>query len=390
MDRTHTLTRLIQKFKVHRIVALLGPRQCGKTTLAKSYCQTEDGFVRRNYFDLENPNDLARLNDPYNTLNDLNGLIVIDEVQRAPELFPILRVLHDDDPAKRFLVLGSASKHLLHQSSESLTGRIHYEEITPFCYTEVREWKNLLFRGGFPRSYLAETDEESLQWREDYVRTLLEQDVPNLGFRIPATHLRRFWMMLANCHGQIFNAHEIGQSLDLSAPAMRRYLDLLNDMLMVRILQPWHANIGKRQVKSPKSYIRDSGIFHYLTHLNDRDALALSPKRGASFEGFVLEEIIRTTHAKPEDCFFWRTHAGAELDLLLLIGDKKIGFEIKMTDKPAMTKSMQAALNDCELDHLYLVHPGDVSWPLGDKMTALCLSDISEINHKLKALQKSG
>lgn len=387
MDRTHTLTRLSQKFKVHRIVALLGPRQCGKTTLAKSYCQTQERFTRRNYFDLENPNDLARLNDPYNSLNDLSGLIVIDEVQRAPELFPILRVLHDDDPSKRFLVLGSASKHLLHQSSESLTGRIHYEEITPFRYDEVGEWKNLLFRGGFPRSYLAETDEDSLQWREDYVRTLLEQDVPNLGFRIPATHLRRFWMMLANCHGQIFNAHEIGQSLDLSAPAMRRYLDLLSDMLMIRILQPWHANIGKRQVKSPKSYIRDSGIFHYLTHINDRDALALSPKRGASFEGFVLEELIRITRAKPEDCFFWRTHAGAELDLLVLIGGKKIGFEIKMTDKPSITKSMHVALNDCELDHLYLVHPGDVSWSLGDKMTALCLPDIFEINTKLKVLQ---
>jgi predicted AAA+ superfamily ATPase len=387
MERTALLNLLDQKFQTHRIIGLLGPRQCGKTTLAKAYCQKFPDFSRRNYFDLENPNDLGRLHEPYQSLKDLNGLIIIDEIQRAPEIFPILRVLHDEFDNKKFLILGSASKHLLHQSSESLTGRIHYEEVTPFSFLEVHEWKSLWFRGGFPRSYLADSDIHSLEWREDYVRTLLEQDVPNLGFRIPAIHLRRFWMMLANCHGQIFNAHEIGQSLDLSAQSMRRYLDLLQDMLMVRILQPWHANIGKRQVKSPKSYIRDSGIFHYLAHITNQDTFALSPKRGTSFEGFVIEEVIRTMKARPENCFYWRTHGGLELDLMILRGDQKIGFEVKMTDKPTMTKSMHAAHHDLALDHLYLIHPGDVSWPLSSASTALGLSDLPQLPQKFLGKQ---
>lgn len=376
MERSFWLDTIHHRFKTHRILGLLGPRQCGKTTLARAYLETTEKIPRRNYFDLENPNDAERLKHPYQVLKELEGLIVIDEVQRAPNLFPILRVLHDEFPQKKFLILGNASKDLIQKSSESLTGRIYYEEITPFSFFETGEWKHLWFRGGFPRSYLASSDEESLEWREGYVRTLLEQDVPNLGFQIPALHLRRFWMLLAHCHGQIFNAHQLAQNLNLSPQSAKRYLDLLHDMLMVRVLAPWYENMGKRQVKSAKIYIRDSGIFHYLSHMGTQDAFALSLQRGHSFEGFVIEEIIRTLRLKSEDCFFWSTHSGAELDFLAFVKGKKIGFEIKLTDTPSLTKSMHIALHDLKLDHLYVIHPGDVSWPLNDQTTALCFSDI--------------
>lgn len=379
MERIDLLNLLDQKFKTFRIVALFGPRQCGKTTLAKAYIAKIPDFVRRNYFDLENPNDYLRLSEPYQNLKDLTGLIVIDEVQRSPELFPVLRVLHDEFPDKRFLILGSASKHLLQQSSESLTGRICYEEITPFSSFETGEWKKLWFRGGFPRSYLAASDEESFEWLDNYVRTLLEQDIPNLGFRIPATHLRRFWAVLSHTHGQIFNGHSIGRSLDLSAQSMRRYLDLLTDMLTVRQLAPFYANISKRQVKMPKIYIRDSGVLHLLTHVISQDAFVTSANRGASFEGFVIEEVLRVMKVKPEDCFYWRTHAGAEIDLLILRGSKKIGFEIKLTDRPSITKSMHIARQDLCLSHTYLVHPGDITWKLDEDTTALSISDITTL-----------
>lgn len=377
MERTELLNTLKQKFSSNkRIIALLGPRQCGKTTLAKSYCATIANFVRRNYFDLEHPLDSERLKQPYQNLKDLTGLIVIDEIQRSKDIFPILRVLHDENTYQQFLILGSASKHLIQQSSESLTGRIHYQGITPFSFSEIKEWKNLWFRGGFPRSYLAASDTESIEWRSDYVRTLLEQDVPNLGFKIPATHLRRFWMILANFHGQILNTNTIAVDLQLSAQTVKRYLDLLQDMFMVRILQPWYTNIGKRQVKSPKIYVRDSGILHYLIHIINQDEFFLSPKKGASFEGFVIEEIIRTLKVSPEECFYWRTHTGIELDLLIVRGNSKFGFEIKMVDKPSITKAMHISYQDLELDHMYLVHPGDVSWQLDKWITALSFNDL--------------
>lgn len=382
MERTSFINLLKQKFEDNKIVALLGPRQCGKTTLAKAYSKLIPDFSRKNYFDLENPLDLARLKEPYQSLKDLTGLIIIDEVQRSPDLFPVLRVLHDEFDDKQFLILGSASKDLIKQSSESLTGRIHYEEITPFSFFEVNEWKQLWFYGGFPRAYLASSLKTSIEWRENYITTLLEQDIPNLGFRIPAQHLRRFWMMLAHCHGQLFNAHEMANSMDLSAQSMRRYLDLLQDMLMVRVLQPWHENIGKRQVKSPKAYIRDSGIFHTLLYISTEDEFSISPKRGSSFEGFVIEEIIRTLKVKSSECFFWRTHAGAELDLLILSKGKKIGFEIKLTDKPSITKSMHIAKDDLKLDHLYLIYPGDITWSLADNITALRFEDIVSLSQR--------
>lgn len=379
MDRSYLLTKLSQKFKVNRIVALLGPRQCGKTTLAQNYAQQTPDFQRQNYFDLEKPTDLDRLNAPYFALNELNGLIIIDEIQRRPDLFPILRVLHDERPDLRFLVLGSASKHLLQQSSETLTGRIHYEEITPFSSWETREWKQLWFRGGFPVSFLAESDEISAEWRHNYIKTLLEQDVPNLGFRIPALQLRKFWVLLAHTHGQLFNAHQLARDIELSAPSMRRYLELLHDMMMVRVLQPYYSNAKKREVKTPKVYIRDSGLFHNLVDITTRERFVLFPKRGASFEGFIIEEVIRLLSVGPENCFFWRTQTGDELDLLVFAKHKKLAFEVKLADSPQLTKSMHQSRSELEYDHLYVVYPGDITWKINEWATALSCNDLHRL-----------
>lgn len=381
MKREKLDSDLIALFEKRRMVALLGPRQCGKTTLAKSFVnQINPQVPRQNYFDLENPFDLARLVDPYDVLKSLKGMIVIDEIQRIPDIFPVLRVLYDDFSDKSFLLLGSASKQLIQHSSETLTGRIHYKEIFPFGYFETHESETLWLRGGFPRSYLAVDENDSMMWRSDYIRTVLEQDIPNLGFKIPAIHLRRFWMLLANCHGQLFNAAQIANTLDLSAQSVKRYLDLLTDMLMVRQLAPWFENIKKRQIKSPKVYLRDSGLLHYLLQIHDADGLALHPKMGASFEGFVIEEIIKTLNIRQDECFFWRTQEGAELDLLILRNNKKIGFEIKKTSQPKMTRSIHSALSDLRLDHLFLVHTGDFSWPLSEHVTALNFNELLSLD----------
>ncbi len=381
MKREKLDNDLIALFERRRMVALLGPRQCGKTTLAKTFVsQINPPVPRQNYFDLENPFDLARLADPYDVLKSLKGMIVIDEIQRMPDIFPVLRVLYDEFDDKSFLLLGSASKQLIQHSSETLTGRIHYKEIFPFGYFETHESEKLWLRGGFPRSYLAVDEEDSMMWRLDYIRTVLEQDVPNLGFKIPAIHLRRFWMLLANCHGQLLNASQMANTLDLSAQSVKRYLDLLTDMLMVRQLAPWFENIKKRQIKSPKVYIRDSGLLHYLLHIHDADGLAFHPKMGSSFEGFVIEEIIKTLSLQQDECFFWRTQEGAELDLLILRKNKKIGFEIKKTSQPKMTRSIHSALSDLRLDHLFLVHSGDVSWLLSERVTALTFKELLSLD----------
>jgi predicted AAA+ superfamily ATPase len=388
MKRERLDNDLITLFKKRRMVALLGPRQCGKTTLAKTFVsQLDPKTPRQNYFDLENPFDLARLTDPYEVLKSLKGMIVIDEIQRMPDIFPVLRVLYDDFYDKSFLLLGSASKQLIQHSSETLTGRIHYKEIFPFGYFETHEREKLWLRGGFPLSYLAIDEEDSMMWRSDYVRTVLEQDVPNLGFKISATHLRRFWMLLANCHGQFFNASQMASTLDLSAQSVKRYLDLLTDMLMVRQLAPWFENIKKRQVKSPKVYIRDSGLLHYLLQIYDVDGLAFHPKMGLSFEGFVIEEIIKTLNLQQDECFFWRTQEGAELDLLVLRKNKKIGFEIKKTSQPKMTRSINTALSDLRLDHLFLVHSGDISWALSDRVTAFAFRDLLGLDASIKSIK---
>jgi len=370
MIRKIYLQKIDVTFSAHPITAILGPRQVGKTTLAKTYFEAKR--EKTLFFDLENPLDLARLENPMLTLSATSHqLIVIDEIQRKPELFPILRVLVDEEEKKRkFLILGSASRDLIRQSSETLAGRIGYIELPPFGLFEVKDSKKLWIRGGFPRSYLAPDNDASYLWRQNYISTFLERDIPSLGFNIPAQQLRRFWLMLAHYHGQIFNASELGKSLGISGHTVRKYLDILTGTFMVRELQPWFENLQKRQVKSPKVYFRDSGILHALVGIKDLEQLHTYPKLGSYWEGFALEEIIRTHQATSEECYFWATQADAELDLLIMKNGKRLGFEFKYIDAPKVTKSMLIALKDLKLDHLHVVYPGRESFPLEEKITA--------------------
>lgn len=374
MDRDYYLKKISDSFRYNPAVAILGPRQCGKTTLVKMYLQQLTNTKEIHYFDLEDQTDLQKLASPQLTLSELSGLIIIDEVQRLPELFPVLRVLIDDHSKKRnFLILGSASKILIKQSSETLAGRISYLELTPFNYDETEELNNLWLRGGFPKSYLAHSNEDSLGWRKDYIRTFLELDIPNLGFNIPPQAMRRFWMMLAHYHGGIFNASEIGKSLDLTGPTIRRYLDILVGTFMIRELQPWTENIKKRQVKSPKIYFRDSGILHSLLGVRTKQELLSNPKLGASWEGLAIESIISHLHADTEDCYFWAIHQQAKLDLLINKDNRKIRFEFKYTASPKLTKSMQAAIELLTLEKLYVVFPGNDNFPLAPNIRAVGL-----------------
>jgi len=375
MQRLYYLQEIERKFKTHPVVAILGPRQCGKTTLARMYIE-RDPALPIHYFDLEDPIDIARMENPKLSLESLQGMIVIDEVQYLPELFKLIRVLVDKRPLEqKYLILGSASRELLKQSSESLAGRINYLELTPFSHFEAEDIRSLWLRGGFPKSYLAETLDDSYEWREAYITTYLEHDLPALGIQIASQSLRRFWEMLAHYHGNVLNASELGRSFGSADTTIRRYLDILSGTFMIRQLQPWHANIKKRQVKSPKIYFRDSGLFHTLLRVRTRDELNRHIKLGASWEGFALEEIIRHHHAKPHDCYFWQTHAGAELDLLLLINGKKIGFEFKYTDAPRLTKSMHISLEELELEHLYVIYPGATPYILADKISVVGLKN---------------
>jgi len=354
------------------VVALLGPRQCGKTTLARQLVPVASA----NYFDLEDPISLARLDEPLTALAELRGTVVIDEVQRRPELFPLLRVLADraETPA-RFLILGSASPALLRQSSESLAGRLEIVEMAGFDLAEVGldKAQALWLRGGFPRAFLAGSEGDSLIWRRDFIRTLLESDLPQLGVRVPGATLQRFWAMLAHFHGQLWNGAELGRSLGLSQTSCRRYLDLLEGVFMVRLLQPWHANLLKRQVKAPKLYIRDTGLLHQLLQIGDRDALLCHPRLGASWEGFVVEQLLATW--QPEGAWFWATHGGAELDLLVHHGDRTIGVEIKRADAPRLSASMRQALQDLQLDQLLVVTPGDRSYRLNERARVVSLAE---------------
>lgn len=372
MERNAYLEKLNQAFHTSPVVAILGPRQTGKTTLAQEYFRQQNGS-HVCYFDLENPLDLQRLHDPMLALEDLTGSIVIDEIQRLPDLFPVLRVLVDQKKPRHFLILGSASRELISQSSESLAGRIRYMELMPFSYEETHEFKQLWLRGGFPLSYLAKTDRDSNQWRMDYIKTFLEQDIPNLGIKIPAQNLRRFWMMLAHSHGQIFNASELGNSLDLAHNTVRKYLDILTGTFMMRQLQPWYENIAKRQVKSFKVYFRDSGIYHTLLGIDTHQALLTSPKLGASWEGFALESVIRHLQIDAEDCYFWATHNQAELDLLIVKGSKRLGFEFKYTKAPKLTPSMRIASDDLKLDKLYVIYVGDKRFKLATNIECIPL-----------------
>jgi len=331
-----------------------------------------------NYFDLEDPLSLARLDQPMTALQNLSGLVVIDEVQRRPDLFPVLRVLADRKPLPvRFLILGSASPELLRQSSESLAGRISTLQMSGFSLQEVgvQAQSTLWRRGGFPLSFVAPDESSSLEWRKDFIRTFLERDIPQFGFSIPSTSLFRFWSLLAHYHGQVWNATEAARTLNVSENTTRRYVDLLQDLYMVRLLQPWHANLGKRQVKSPKVYIRDTGLLHILLGIRTEQELLLHPRSGASWEGFVIEEVIKA--AAPDEVYFWGTHSGAELDLLLIKDGRRIGVECKRVDAPRLTPSMRAAMQDLELSDLLVVYPGSKPYSLGEKIKAIPLSSLA-------------
>ncbi len=373
MKRLYFLEKIDFQYKIHSVCGILGPRQVGKTTLARQYANK---FSNVEFFDLENPLDLAKLENPMLALKDSKAdLIVIDEVQFLPELFKVLRVLVDERPRK-FLILGSASRDLLQQSSETLAGRIGYIELPPFGLFETNEQKKLWIRGGFPRSYLAKSDDESFAWRQSYISTFLERDIPNLGFNVPALQMRRFWMMLSHYHGNKLNISELSKSLGLTNHTVKKYIDILAGTFMIRVLQPWFENISKRQVKLPKIYIRDSGILHSLFNLKNYDDIFTYPKLGASWEGFALEEIIKYHHAQTDECYFWGTQDGAELDLLIIKDGKRIGFEFKYTDAPKLTKSMHIALNNLNLDHLYVIYPHNQKFLLHEKVTAMGLKNL--------------
>ena len=373
MQRSEFVRLVKKSFRVNPVVALLGPRQCGKTTLAREVLKGQKGAA---FFDLENPNDVSKLDNPLLALEHHRGLVVIDEIQKRPDLFEVLRVLVDRSKRKpKFLILGSASRDLIHQGSESLAGRISLLELTPFQLTEVgdKNLSRLWIRGGFPLSFLAPTFETSVAWRKSYIETFLERDIPSLGFKIASRSLRRFWMMLAHYHGQTLNSSEIGRSLGVSDHTVRHYLEILSGTFMVRELYPWIENIGKRQVKAPKIYFRDSGIFHTLLGFDTEQAVLDHPKLGASWEGFALEEVIRMNRATSQEAYFWSTHSEAELDLLIIKGQKRIGYEFKYGDSPRLTKSMQIAMTDLKLDQLLVVFPGKDSYPLAKNVRAIGL-----------------
>lgn len=375
--RNTEIKTLRQLLKRYAVVGIIGARQVGKTTLARVFIRKFSRPVT--YFDLENPEDLARLEDPMLALKDLKGLVVIDEIQRMPDLFPVLRVLVDRPRLScRFLILGSASPSLLRQSSETLAGRIFYHELTAFGIDEVgpKNYNRLWLRGGFPRSYLARTNSESDEWRRGFIQTFLERDIPQLGINIRSSTLGRFWRMLAHYHGQIWNASEFARSFGVADTTVRNYLDLMTSALVVRQLLPWHENISKRQVKAPKVYIADSGLLHSLLNLRSSRDLEAHPKVGGSWEGFVLQQIIRQLGARKEECFFWATHAGAELDLLVVRGRRRFGFEVKLTTSPKITPSMRTSLTDLGLNRLDVIHAGEKTFILGDKIRAVPFSRI--------------
>lgn len=394
--RNRYLQSITEQLRIHPVCALLGPRQCGKTTLAhefsKLYAEQAETAAAQDlptnahmgyndhhqtqqvhHFDLENPEDRLTLSQPLRVLERLRGLIIIDEIQRLPELFPILRVLVDRLQAK-YLILGSASRDLIRQSSETLAGRIGYIELTPFQLSEGCDVTTLLIRGGFPRSYLALSEHDSYLWRRSYIQTFLERDIPNLGFSVAPLVLRRFWMMLTHVHGQLLNMSALATSLGVSGHTIRRYLDILAGTFMIRIMPPWFENIHKRQTKTPKLFFRDTGILLSLLAIHSEEELLRHPLLGAIWEGFALEQIIQILNIQPEEAFFWRTDNKAELDLFLLLNGKRYGFEFKFSDAPNVTKSMHAALKDLKLEHLYVIYPGTREVFFTDEITGVGLN----------------
>ena len=381
IPRPGPIRQIEASFQIHPVTALLGPRQCGKTTLAWFIAEQEPST----FFDLENPVDIQRLSAPMQALKDLSGLVILDEVQRKPELFELLRVFVDRSGKNtRFLLLGSASPHLVKGVSESLAGRIGFVDLGGLQLWEVgvKHRDQLWIRGGLPRAFLADSDSDSIQWRENFIRTFLERDIPQLGISIAAETLRRFWTMVAHYHGQVWNAAEFARSLGTAENTARRYLDILSGAYMVRVLPPWFENLKKRQVKAPKIYIRDSGIFHSLLQVSTLADLHGHPKIGASWEGFALEHVINIFRTR--DAYFWATHAGAELDLMLTIKGKRYGFEFKYTDAPGRNRSMHIAIEDLGLEHLWVIYPGDQKYALDDKITAIPLQVIFQLADSMK------
>jgi uncharacterized protein len=367
IDRQSYRSRLASAVRRSRVTALIGPRQSGKTTLARDLA----GRRTSTYFNLDQPGDQARLANPGLALAHLRGLVVLDEIQAMPELFTTLRALADRQrsPAK-FLVLGSASPVLMRRASESLAGRVEFIELEGFSLAETgaTTMDALWVRGGFPRSFLAKSDTDSLAWREGFIRTFLERDIPELGISIPTAAMRRFWTMLAHYHGQTWNSSELARSMGLSDKTVRGHLDVLTGAFMIRQLQPWHENLGKRQVKAPKIYFRDSGLLHSLLAIPDRSTLLGHPRAGASWEGFALSQVLQWL--TPAEAYFWATHNGAELDLFIPHRGRRYGFEFKFNEAPTPTRSMRIALDDLRLDHLWIVHPGTHTYRLDERITA--------------------
>ncbi len=376
IKRNYYLNEIKELLKETPVVALIGPRQVGKTTLARMIALE---YPEVTFFDLENPASLSKLQDPLLALQTLSGLIIIDEIQHAPDLFKVLRFLVDQPNARQnFLVLGSASPVLLSQSSESLAGRIAYVEIHGFSLQEVgkEHWEKLWLRGSFPRAYLSSTETGSVRWREEFIRTFLERDLPQLGIKVPAVTMRRFWMMLAHYHGQIWNSAEFARAFGMSDKAVRHYLDILTSTFIVRQLAPWWENISKRQVKAPKIFLNDSGLLHTLLGLDNKEELESHPKVGASWEGFAMNTVLTQLNIQPDEAFFWSTYTGAELDLVVIKGNTRIGFEFKRSSTPQMTKSISIALKDLSLSHVYVVYAGDEPYPLEHNVTALGLVNV--------------
>ena len=376
IQRPEHLERLVTAVRRSPVTALLGPRQCGKTTLARQFARHR----KATFFDLESQPDLRRLQNPEFALRAERGLIVMDEIQARPELFAVLRVLSDRPRSgTRFLVLGSASPDIVRGASETLAGRVEFVELGGFDLRETgsASWERLWLRGGFPRSWLARSNDDSLAWREGLIRTFLERDVPQLGIKIPAPTMRRFWTMLAHYHGQTWNGSAIAASMGLSDKTVRSCLDILTGTFMVRQLLPWHENVGKRQVKAPKIFLRDSGLLHSLLDITDRRDLLAHPRAGASFEGLAIEQVLRAV--SPTQAFFWATYGSAELDLFFVHDGRRHGVEVKFSEAPSPTRSMRTAIEDLALDHLWVIYPGQHRYPVDEKISVWPIRDVAAL-----------